>query len=168
LLRLIGLEWRRKTVKLADGTRENRYTVINPIPTDASLTALLTCIDTRFNRKVYQYKAKKEANFCSETSHPKYGSDDAPLTPIQQGLKVVTLSTDFNINKMSEVLPQNPSTPFKAGDRVICRGDQWVMEVVAVHNMDAILKFIGIDDPEAVIEMGVNHLIRYEEGAHHA
>jgi hypothetical protein len=81
---------------------------------------------------------------------------------------VVTLSTDFNINKMSEVLPQNPSTPFKAGDRVICRGDQWVMEVVAVHNMDAILKFIGIDDPEAVIEMGVNHLIRYEEGAHHA
>lgn len=168
LLRLIGLEWRRKTVKLADGTRGNRYTVINPIPTDASLTALLTCIDTRFCRTVNQYKAKKEAEFYSETGPQKYGSEDAPLTPIQQGLEVVTLSTDFNINKMSEVLPENQSTPFKPGDRVICRGDQWVMEIVAIHNMDAILKFIDIDDPEAVIEMGMNHLVRYEGGAHYA
>lgn len=55
------------------------------------------------------------------------------------------------------------TTPsFKPGDRVRCRGEDWLLEVVAVNNLNATLKFVGIGD--ALIELEMTYLIL--ESAH--
>lgn len=55
------------------------------------------------------------------------------------------------------------TTPsFKPGDRVRCRGEDWLLEVVAVNNLNATLKFVGIGD--ALIELEMTYLIM--ESAH--
>jgi len=45
---------------------------------------------------------------------------------------------------------------------VRCRGEDWLLEVVAVNNLNATLKFVGIGD--ALIELEMTYLIL--ESAH--
>ncbi len=139
LLRLVGLEWKRITVRASDGTRNNAYTVINPIPNDPILTTLLGCIGNQFHQQVNQYRARKEADFSAKTTTPKYGCENDPQMLTTYGLEVDSLSSVFNINKMSEVSQQNNGTVFEIGALVKAVGDDCLYQIVRAEGAIAYL-----------------------------
>ena len=64
------------------------------------------------------------------------------------------------------LITESQTTPhFKPGDRVGCRGEDWLLEIVAINNVNAILKFVGIGDSESLIELATAYLIP-QEGNH--